>query len=260
MNRVHPPHASNHFSPHIAPANSRSLLSRDSQEHAGQSLFIPEHYEPNYAYPFLLWLHGQGDDEQQLFRIMPGVSLRNFIAVGLRGTRTFVSSEGGPESFGWSQDQVDIEQAGLRAFEAVEQMQSRFNIAPDRLFIAGYDDGGTMALRLALLHPEAFAGALSIGGPLPEGDTPLRSLEQARHLPLLLGHGRTSQKYDESRVCEDLRLLHTAGVNITVRQYPCGDELTDQMLGDANRWMMEQVTGVPAIEEETSYLDCVSRN
>jgi len=260
MNRVHPPHASNHFSPTITPLKPRSLLSCAAPQHAGQTLFIPEHFESNYAYPFLIWLHGQGDDERQLFRIMPGLSLRNFIAVGLRGTRTHIGSEEGPESFGWSQDHVDIELAGLRAFEAVEQMQSRFNIASDRVFIAGYGDGGTMALRLALLHPSRFAGALTIGGPLPKGDTPLRSIDQARHLPLLLGHGRTSRQYDESMVCQDLRLLHTAGMSVTVRQYPCGDELTDQMLGDANRWMMEQVTGVPAADVEFSYLDCVSRN
>ena len=41
------------------------------------AFFAPLHYESNYAYPLLVWLHGSGDDESQLKRIMPLVSLRN---------------------------------------------------------------------------------------------------------------------------------------------------------------------------------------
>jgi hypothetical protein len=47
-------------------------------------------------------------------------------------------------------------------------------------------------------------------------------------------------------VCEDLRLLHTAGLSVTLRQYPCGHELAPQMLADANRWIMEQINPPPA--------------
>jgi hypothetical protein len=33
---------------------------------------------------------------------------------------------------------------------------------------------------------------------------------------------------------------------VHLRQYPCGDELTTQMLHDLDAWLMEQVTGMPA--------------
>jgi hypothetical protein len=39
-------------------------------------------------------------------------------------------------------------------------------------------------------------------------------------------------------------LFHTAGMAIHLRQYPCEDELTTQMLHDLDTWLMEQVTGV----------------
>src|SRR4051794_5650794 len=51
-----------------------------------QALFTPLHYERNYAYPLIVWLHGPGDDERQLKRIMPLVSMRNYGAAGPRGT------------------------------------------------------------------------------------------------------------------------------------------------------------------------------
>src|ERR1700676_406196 len=53
---------------------------------APYALFGPLHYEANYAYPLLVWLHGPGDSEGQLKRIMPQISLRNYVAVAPRGT------------------------------------------------------------------------------------------------------------------------------------------------------------------------------
>src|SRR5580658_5486284 len=49
------------------------------------STFAPMHYEPGYSYPLLVWLHGAGCDERQLLRIMPLVSMRNYVAVAPRG-------------------------------------------------------------------------------------------------------------------------------------------------------------------------------
>ena len=57
-------------------------------------------------------------------------------------------------------------------------------------------------------------------------------------------HCRDSQAYPVDRVCQELALFHAAGLSVTLRQYPCGDEITTQMLSDLDVWLMEQVTGV----------------
>jgi hypothetical protein len=106
-----------------------------------------------------------------------------------------------------------------------------------------------MAYRIALKNPHKFAAAVSIGGPFPEGESPLAKLTQLRKFPLLVAHCRDSQDYPVERVCQELALVHAAGLVLTLRQYPCGDELTTQMLHDMDVWLMEQVTGTPAIEE-----------
>jgi phospholipase/carboxylesterase len=46
-------------------------------------------------------------------------------------------------------------------------------------------------------------------------------------------------------------LFHSAGMVVSVRQYPCGDELTTQMLHDADVWMMERVTGINTADSES---------
>ena len=101
-----------------------------------------------------------------------------------------------------------------------------------------------MAYHIAMSHPLAFAGLLSIGGPFPHGTTLLSDLDNVRRLPLFIASGRKATDYPENQTCEQLRLFHVAGLSVTFRQYPCGDELTTQMLSDMDVWMMEQITGV----------------
>lgn len=214
---------------------------RDTGSPVPHTLFVPIHYEPNYAYPLIVWLHGPGDNERQLQRIMPLVSLRNYLAVGPRATSRCASTRGG---FAWRQDESDIARAESAVFHCIDAVSNRFHVAPRRIFIAGYADGGTMALRLGLRFPDRFAGALSLGGAFPEGHAPLARLASVRRLPLFMASGRDGQNYSIEDCCQELRLFHAAGLSVTLRQYPCGDEIVTNMLSDIDRWIMEQVTGI----------------
>ncbi len=207
--------------------------------------FAPLHYERNYAYPLIVWLHGEGDDERQLLRAMPLVSMRNYVGVAPRGSRN-----GDADSIGycWRQDEHGIARAEHCVLECIEQATAKYNIDRSRVFLAGYDSGGTMALRVAMNQPHWIAGVLSIGGPFPREHNPLRFLEESRLVPLFLANGRDACNYDTERTCDDMRLLHTAGFSVTLRQYPCGDELMPQMLHDMNHWIMEQVTGTDSTD------------
>jgi phospholipase/carboxylesterase len=219
---------------------------------ATRALFAPLHYEPNYGYPLLVWLHGPGGDERQLMRIMPLVSMRNYVAVAPRGFRA-LSRDGRDEGWGWSQDLGHIHAAEQRVFDSIDAARRKFHVAPDRVFLAGFDCGGTMAIRIAMSHPDRFRGVISIGGPLPTGMTPLGQWTEARHLAVFLAVGRYSQHYPSQQVCEDLRLLHAAGISTTLREYPCGHQVTEGILCDVNRWIIQQITSPkePSLEADS---------
>ncbi len=202
------------------------------------SLFAPIHYEDGYAYPLVVWLHGPGDNENQLRTVLPLVSMRNHVAVAPRGTSADGDLRG---AYRWKQTSEDIAEATQRSIDCIEIAMDRYHIHRERIFIAGYDCGGTMALRIALENPEYFSGAVSIGGPLPRRFNLLRRINTARHLPLMLAGALDSQKYPSEQVCNDLRLLHSAGFSLDLRRYPCGDELTTKMLSDLDCWIMQQV-------------------
>jgi phospholipase/carboxylesterase len=224
-----------------------SLLRTARSQGLHYSLFAPLHYEQNYAYPLVIWLHGPGDNERQLQRVMPLVSMRNYVSIGPRAPHRV---EGGEFGYQWTQSDSDVFTAEQCVFECVNLVAERFNIAAGRIFLAGYQCGGTMAFRLGLKHPQRFAGVLSLGGPFPSGNTPLAFLEDARRLPLFITQGRYSTMYPVETTCQELRLFHSAGMHVTFRQYPCGDDLLPQMLHDMNVWIMDRVTGVDSSEAQ----------
>lgn len=225
--------------PNYAVELARLSIGSESLPHM---LFAPLHYEAGYAYPLIVWLHGPGDDEHQLKRIMPLVSMRNYVSIAPRGTLPICTDQQ-QEGFTWRQTSEGIAQAEQRVMGAIDIACERYNIASHRIFVAGFQTGGTMAFRMALNNPEKFAGALSLGGPFPQGQQPLRRLNDLRQLPLYIAAGTESQLYPQAAICQDLKLFHSAGMSVDVRQYPCEDELTTVMLADVNRWVMDRVCG-----------------
>ena len=125
------------------------------------SLFSPLHYEQDYAYPLIVWLHGAGGDENQLKRIMPHVSMRNYVAVAPRGTTEMETASGRP-AYTWCQSTDAIAEAESHVMQCVEIAQQRLKVHPQRIVLAGMAEGGTMALRLAMAQPNFFAGAMSL--------------------------------------------------------------------------------------------------
>lgn len=235
------------------PFNIESALFSASSHETTSALFAPLHYEPGYAYPLLVWLHGPDTDEGQLMRVMPKVSIRNYVAVAPRGFRLVGRGGSDGKGYGWQQSEDQIQRAEGRIFDSIEIAQQKFHIARRRVFLAGFDCGGTMAFRVAMRHPGRFSGVLSLCGAFPQGGPLFSNLAEARRLPVFLAVGRDSREYPSAEVCEILRLFHAAGLSITLRQYPCGHQLARQMLADMNRWIIEQVTSTGASAEQSDY-------
>lgn len=196
------------------------------------STFAPLGYEKGYKYPLIVWLHGDGASESSLPDIMRHVSLRNFVAVAPRGGSVH------EEGFAWCESDLDSSEA---IFDAIEHATEHFNVHDDRIFLAGSGAGGSMAMRVALRNPERFAGVATLDGQVPRGGHLLARADEIRQLPLLLSASKESPSYSETQVCHDLSLLHSAGCQVAVRQYPGDDDLTTVMLEDLNRWAMEIV-------------------
>ena len=254
MNRIQHSSQLTKPSPASSTFNLESALFVPPTHDSSRALFGPLHYEPKYAYPLIVWLHSPGCDERELVRTMPLISTRNYVAVAPRGFRL---GGGGSdrEGYGWPQTQDHIQEAEWRIFESIEVARQKFRCAKGRVFLAGFDAGGTMAFRAGMNHPGRFAGVLSLCGAFPCGHTPFSHLNEARGLPLFLAVGHDSRRYPPDKACEHLRLFHAAGMSVALRQYSCGHDLTEQMLRDVDRWIIEQITapGDPLSEPDNRW-------
>ena len=202
--------------------------------------FLPTSYEPGYSYPLVIWLHETGHNERHLTQVMQYLSTQNYVSIAPRGPSECSAVKRG---FRWGQRPQCIAAADDAVNEAVEFAKEQFSIHSQRVFLVGHGSGGTMALRLALQYPERFAGVASLAGPMPRSHSPLKAINKLRQLPIFLAAAREYPAYPEARVCRDLRLLHSAGCSVALRQYPGDDDLTTCMLADVNRWLMGQVCG-----------------
>src|SRR5262245_56830593 len=66
--------------------------------------FLPVGYEPNYPYPLLVFLHGQGSNEEQALRLAPRLSRRNYVSTALRGPVATSARSDGQFGYGWGAD------------------------------------------------------------------------------------------------------------------------------------------------------------
>jgi phospholipase/carboxylesterase len=203
--------------------------------------FLPTGYEPNYPYPLLVFIHGHGGSEEQVLRLAPRLSRRNYICISLRGPQELGTGADGRPGFTWGPDgQCDalIEDYVLGA---VEQTRRNYHVHSERIYLAGFCEGASVAYRLGLTFPEKVAGIISLNGSMPRRGGPLLRLPQVRHLRVLIGHGIANSVVPLSLARQDYRLLFTAGVNVRLHTYAATHRLHPDMLRDVNRWIQDSI-------------------
>ena len=221
-----------------------------------ETRFVPQRYEPNYAYPLLVFFHARGGDEHQLVRSMPAMSWRNYVGLGLRGPEA-VARRDHPEAASWGstfarpdrqadcsarlpdreivrrtlwpepsepRDPVDWVEDGV--FNAVRRARRQLHVHSERIFLVGYGEGAAVAYHLGLNYPERFAGVVAINGWLPSGSRPLGRLKACRGLRILAVHGEWNTKAPIETARRQVATLRAGGLRVAFQTYPSAHRLT----------------------------------
>ncbi|MDO5307888.1 MAG: hypothetical protein Q4G03_00095 [Planctomycetia bacterium] len=235
-------------------------------------LVTPVHYESNYAYPLIVWLHDSGKTEREILNVMPCISDRNYIAVAPRGfqrkerrvIRSFVNGRMIEQKswldtiYDWEETEKNISEAENLVFDSITEASNKYNVHNRRVFLAGRGTGGTMALHVALRNPREFAGVVSIDARFPCLERQiLRQWDLARDLPMLITTGSHNSTRAPRLSVEELQLLHTAGMTALVRQYNDNfrsplilEERMNRLLTDVNRWVLERALNPQSTSSE----------
>lgn len=153
-----------------------------------------------------------------------------------------------PFAFGWLRevataaglvvDPADLIAASTAITRFLDEAVEAYGVDPDRVFIAGFSQGGIVALVTLLTAPEAVGGAVCMSGRLPPEVQPLvASGDRLRDKPVLVVHGRGDETLgvDEGRAaCEALGMLPLA---VEYREFDMGHTTTEESLAAVSAWL-----------------------
>lgn len=202
------------------------------------SLFLPEPFEPRYRYPVVIWLHRDDSNEDELLSVMPQISEQNYIGLGFRGTSDDGQSPAG--SFHWDASDEKRENLLEEIRETLDEMGRFFRMDAERIYLAGFDAGATTALELLLAAPDLFAGAVAIGGPIPNLEGCSRRFRELSTCKVLLSLGRSDRTLDLKTFADKAQQLDRTGLQVETRLYDDVHDLQPNMLRDIDHWLMSE--------------------
>ena len=190
----------------------------------------------------IIWLHGLGADGHDFEPIVPELSLPPATAVRFvfpHAPIQAVTINGGARMRAWYDIGHDGRQdaAGIRASQSrVEALIARERgrgVAAHRIVLAGFSQGGAIALQTGLRHPDPLAGVLALSTYLPLADTLEKEASAAaRDVPIFMAHGVEDPLIPLARAAQSRDRLSALGYRVEWHEYPmphsvCAEEIRD---------------------------------
>jgi len=188
----------------------------------------------------VIWLHGLGADGQDFVPVVGALQLPQNAPIRFvfpHAPQRPVTINGGYPLRAWydiyglsdgsPEDMAGIRESGARVAALIDEQRGA-GIAPERIVVAGFSQGGAIALHAALRYPQRLAGLIALSTYLPMHTTVDAEASAAnRDLPILLAHGRFDPivpfRWGENTHAELARL----GYPVQWQPYPMQHEVCD---------------------------------
>jgi phospholipase/carboxylesterase len=190
----------------------------------------------------IIWLHGLGADGHDFEPIVPELKLATPVrfvfphapvrpvtinqGMRMRAWYDIFQFGGGPE-----------DDAGIRASQRlVEELiaeEKKKGLPAEKIVVAGFSQGGAIALQTALRYPERLAGVLALSTYLPRAASLQSERSPANEgIPIFMAHGRYDDIIPLRRAEESRKPLEAAGYPVEWHEYPmphsvCAEEIAD---------------------------------
>ena len=202
--------------------------------------------EPNSpATACVIWMHGLGADGNDFVPIVPELNLPTGHGVRFvfpNAPTMPVTINGGYVMRAWY-DIVSAEldkradESGVRRSQAlIEELiadQRSKGIAADRILLAGFSQGGVIALQTGLRHPEKLAGIMALSTSLACADSlGVEASAANRQIPLFMVHGSMDPVIPVALAKLSKARLETHGYKVEWHEYGmphsvCAEEIDD---------------------------------
>ncbi len=187
----------------------------------------------------VIWLHGLGADGHDFEPIVPELRLKQAVRfVFPHAPVQAVTINQGMRMRAW----YDIFQfgggreddKGVRASQAlIVKLIEEQPVPPEKIVLAGFSQGGAIALQTALRYPKPLAGVMALSTYLPLAATLAAERNTANaQVPIFMAHGSYDDIIPIQRSRDSKNFLEKLGHRIEWHEYPmphsvCGEEVRD---------------------------------
>lgn len=200
--------------------------------------------------PCLVLLHGVGANEAGFIDMARRMDPRLAVIL-VRGPLTL-----GPMQFGWFQvsftpsgpaiNPGQAEQSRAKLVEFIGQLPAVYGVDPERIWIAGFSQGGIMSASVGLGTPSAVAGfGILSGRILPEVLPLVERVPALARLQAFVSHGTVDQTLGIHFARSAREVLSGLGVPLEYHEYEAGHALNREMVGDFSHWLGSQLGDEP---------------
>ncbi len=200
----------------------------------------------------VIWMHGLGADGRDFVPVVPELDLPESPTIRFvfpHAPLRAVTINMGTILRAW----YDMDQAGgeLRADESdIRESQAQIEllierergrgIAPAAVVLAGFSQGGAMALHTGLRYPARLAGVLALSCSLPlAGTLDAEASPANRDVPIVMAHGVDDPLIPLRRARQSRDWMVERGYRVTWREYPMAHSVCDAEISDIGAWLRE---------------------
>ncbi len=217
-----------------APAHPDSGVIHDHNERGsrgGFSLYVPDYYTPERAWPLVMALHGGSGNG------------RDFIWSWLRDARSFGAILVAPTATGntWALMGKDTDTPNLNRI--LELVRARWKIDPARMLLTGMSDGGTFCYVTGLESASPFTHLAPVSATFHPLMAETADAERLRGLPIHIVHGALDWMFPVQVARQTQQLLAAAGADVTYREL---DDLSHCYPREINPAILDWLNGKPA--------------
>ena len=194
----------------------------------------------------VLWLHGLGADGHDFEPIVPHLG----IAVPLRfvfphAPERPVTINGGARMRAWYDidpraplaGSEDIRQSAAQIEELAAAEAAR-GVPRSKIVLAGFSQGGVIALHLALRSEQRFAGVMALSTYVHDHEHLADEVSFASiDTPIFMAHGQQDPMIPMHRAITSRTALTNLGYQVEWREYGMGHQVCPQEIADIGQWL-----------------------
>ena len=201
----------------------------------------------------IIWIHGLGADGNDFVPVvneldLTGVPATRFVfphapmrAVTINNGSVMRAwydvSFGDLEGKSRRPDGVGIHESQEQINALVEREEKR-GVATGKIVLAGFSQGGAIALQTGLRYPQKLAGIMALSTYLPLGDTlPAEAAPANKSTPLFMAHGVYDPVVPLVMGAGSMTYLTGLGYTVEWKQYPMQHSVCAEEIGDIGEWL-----------------------